>query len=230
MLRLCSKCNKNKSISEFRHSLKRVYCVCKECSNPSLSKRIKLAKKGLIECYRCRQIKSLKEFSQVSLFTNKAKVCLKCKLANQKEIQKRFRLKNKEKLNLKSRKRNLTPKQRIYWKNYIYNRRQNDINFRILHNLRVRVKDAIKNNSKNSHTVILLGCSIPLVRKYLESKFQPNMTWENYGKWHIDHIIPCSNFDLSKEENQRKCFHYSNLQPLWAKDNLKKGNRTNTIS
>jgi hypothetical protein len=52
------------------------------------------------------------------------------------------------------------------------------------------------------------------------------MSWENYGKWHIDHIIPCSSFNLSLPEEQRNCFHYSNLQPLWAKDNIFKANKS----
>jgi len=62
----------------------------------------------------------------------------------------------------------------------------------------------------------------------------PGMTWDNHGtgkngkgmkEWHIDHIIPCCKFNLSKDEEQRKCFHYSNLQPLWASDNMKKGGK-----
>ena len=62
---------------------------------------------------------------------------------------------------------------------------------------------------------------------YIESQFDDEMSWSAYlsGGIHIDHIIPCSHFDLTKEEEQRKCFHYSNLQPLWAFDNISKGNK-----
>lgn len=71
-----------------------------------------------------------------------------------------------------------------------------------------------------------LGCSISYYKTYLESKFQEGMTWENYGVcgWHIDHIIPCTAFDLTDPEQIKKCFHYTNTQPLWAKDNAKKKN------
>lgn len=56
-------------------------------------------------------------------------------------------------------------------------------------------------------------------------QFEPGMTWENYGtEWHVDHIVPCSYFDLTDPEQQRICFNYRNLQPLWAKDNLEKSN------
>ncbi len=71
-----------------------------------------------------------------------------------------------------------------------------------------------------------MGCSISYYKDYLESKFQEGMTWKNYGVngWHIDHIIPCSAFDLTDPEEVKKCFHYTNTQPLWAKDNRKKSN------
>jgi len=69
----------------------------------------------------------------------------------------------------------------------------------------------------------LVGCSIDFLKQHLENKFKPGMSWKNYGKWHIDHIRPCASFDLRKPAEQKKCFHYSNLQPLWAKENLVKG-------
>jgi hypothetical protein len=71
----------------------------------------------------------------------------------------------------------------------------------------------------------LIGCNIKFLKKYLKKQFKSGMSWSNYGKWHIDHIIPCIKFDLRKESEQRKCFNYSNLQPLWAEDNRRKGNK-----
>jgi hypothetical protein len=88
--------------------------------------------------------------------------------------------------------------------------------------LRSRLIGGIKGNFKQSTTIELLGCSIEKLKQHLESKFKPGMSWSNYGKWHIDHIKPCARFDLSKPNEQKKCFHYTNLQPLWAEENLKK--------
>lgn len=91
-------------------------------------------------------------------------------------------------------------------------------------NLRSRVYRAVKYGYKSKHTMELLGCTIDQFLDHLESQFQPGMTWENYGSdWHIDHIQPCASFDLTNPSEQEKCFHYTNCQPLWKEDNLKKG-------
>ncbi len=71
----------------------------------------------------------------------------------------------------------------------------------------------------------MIGCSWIDFKIYLESKFTEGMSWDNYGKWHIDHIVPLSSFDLSDPVQLEKACHYTNLQPLWAKDNLKKSNK-----
>lgn len=94
--------------------------------------------------------------------------------------------------------------------------------------IRCRTSSEIKKHlgNKKTKSIKLLGCSIEYLKSHLESKFYGEMCWENYGSyWHIDHIRPCSSFDLSKKEEQEKCFHYSNLQPLTAKENLKKGSK-----
>ena len=128
--------------------------------------------------------------------------------AHQQEI-KNYYLKNKELILSKHAK-------------YMNNRIKTDINFRILCSLRHRLNMTVKHNHKFSTTIKLLGCNVKKLRKHLTKQFQSGMSWKNYGKWHIDHIRPCTSFDLSKPSQQRKCFHYTNLQPLWAKDNLSK--------
>ncbi len=80
---------------------------------------------------------------------------------------------------------------------------------------------------KSLSTMTLIGCDIDYFMYYIQKKFTKGMSWDNYGDWHIDHIKPCTKFDLSKPNEQLKCFNYTNLQPLWAVDNLKKGNKYN---
>lgn len=91
-------------------------------------------------------------------------------------------------------------------------------------NLRRRLA-AIVNQTRLHTTLQLVGCTLMELRKHLERQFTKGMTWENYGKWHIDHIKPCAKFDLTKADQQQACFHYTNLQPLWAIDNLRKSDK-----
>lgn len=104
-------------------------------------------------------------------------------------------------------------------------KRKTDTHFALHDRLRKRVLNAIKNNIKSAHTTELLGCSIDFCQGYLEAQFSEGMSWDNFGEWHIDHIVPCDYFDLSIEVNQYRCFNYKNLQPLWKLDNIRKGNR-----
>jgi hypothetical protein len=91
---------------------------------------------------------------------------------------------------------------------------------------RVRIRTLLKGGCMG-RSRRLLGCSPEEARVHIESLFQPGMTWQNYGQngWHIDHIIPCAMFDLKNSEEAEVCFHWTNLQPLWAKDNLSKRDR-----
>lgn len=93
---------------------------------------------------------------------------------------------------------------------------------------RARIVKAVRGGrgAKSAKTTELIGCSWTELRQYLESLFKPGMAWENYGRvWHVDHIKPCAKFDLADPEEQRKCFHWSNQQPLFVLDNLKKGDK-----
>lgn len=98
-------------------------------------------------------------------------------------------------------------------------------NARIAKALRGRVRDTMKGSLKSARTMDLLGCSMDFFMAYMETQFRSGMSWENYGRygWHIDHIRPCASFDLGIAEEQRECFHWSNMQPLWAEENIKKG-------
>lgn len=113
---------------------------------------------------------------------------------------------------------------RKYFTNYSRVKRQTDLGFRLQQTLRSRLRLAIKTNQKRGSAVQDLGCSIPELKSYLESKFQPGMTWDNWGRdgWHIDHIKPLASFDLTDPEQFRQACHYTNLQPLWAEENFKK--------
>jgi hypothetical protein len=102
-----------------------------------------------------------------------------------------------------------------------------DPSYKLERKLRSRQWDVFQGTVKSGHMLELLGCTIEFAKQWIESKFQPGMTWKNWGfyGWHIDHVIPISSFDLNVPEQQRKCFHYTNLQPLWWRDNLSKNDR-----
>ena len=82
---------------------------------------------------------------------------------------------------------------------------------------------AVVGATKNDSLAELIGISIDGFMAHIESLFTDGMSWQNYGEWHLDHVVPCKFFDLTKEDEQKKCFHYLNQQPLWAADNLSKG-------
>lgn len=110
-----------------------------------------------------------------------------------------------------------------YVRNYRKRRRKNDPEYRLLCNTRRRLFELLE-GKKLEATMDLLGCNAGELKSWLSGWFEPGMTWENYGKvWHVDHHFPCASFDLSILEGQRKCFHYLNLRPLFASDNLSKG-------
>ena len=166
--------------------------------------------------YRLENLKKIKEKAKQYYLKNKEKI---------KEKIKQYRLENKEKLKEKRKQYYLKNKEKILKRTQQYadQRIKKDPNFKLKKRLRTRIRMALKHNSKKSTTAELLGASISVVWNHLEKQFKPGMTRENHGLWHIDHIKPCASFDLSKLEEQKKCFHYTNLQPLWAAENMSKG-------
>ena len=103
---------------------------------------------------------------------------------------------------------------------YRRERYRSDPTFRLIIKLRNRVGLALQGKSKSAATEALLGICVDECRKYIEGLFTEGMSWDS--NIHIDHIVPCASFDLTDPEQQRRCFHYTNLQPLWGPDNLEK--------
>lgn len=106
---------------------------------------------------------------------------------------------------------------------YLREKRKNDINYKLAINSRNKIKKTIKTGYSSFE---LLGCSPEFLKKWLEFNFKPDMTFENYGTlWHIDHVVPCYHFNLENNDELKECFHWTNLQPLYAKNNLSKKNK-----
>jgi hypothetical protein len=109
---------------------------------------------------------------------------------------------------------------------YNKKRRKSDIEFRLATNLRRRLNKIIRSYVKVGSHIKDLGCTLAELKHHLESKFQPEMNWDNYGTvWSIDHIMPLANFDLTDKEQLKKAVHFSNLQPLFVIDNIRKSNK-----
>ena len=172
--------------------------MCTKCYMRDYNKK----NKEKIKEYYIKNKEKINEQRKEYIIKNKEKI---------KEKRKEYRIKNKEKINEQR-------KERI----------KTDLNFKFRSYIRTRLINAIKRQYglKAQSSMELLGCSIEDARKHLESKFDLFMTWENHGSyWHIDHIIPCASFDLTDPEQQKKCFHYTNLQPLEAIENIKKSDK-----
>jgi hypothetical protein len=222
--------------------------ICKTEKEPSEFSKHKCRKDGLREnCKSCdKQIreqnkKYRKEYSQKrqSNLTDQDKELIKLKRLeyyrkNKAAIDEKKRIYIASNLDaVKIRKKNyyLKNKERLinYSREYNRNKYQQDKHYKLKMNIKSRINLLLKKQhaKKSNRTLELLGCDLETLMIHLESKFSEGMSWENHGLygWHIDHIIPCSHFDLTDFEQQKRCFHYTNLQPLWAKDNLVKSDK-----
>lgn len=138
------------------------------------------------------------------------------------------RVEDREKLNAATRRWIAANREKFYAARKLREaRRKDDVNHRLAGNLRKRLGRAIRIGSKSGSAVRDLGCSIEELKRYLESRFQPGMTWENWSLrgWHIDHVMPLSSFDLGDREQFLAAAHHTNLQPMWAIENIAKSGR-----
>lgn len=234
--KICRKCKLDKDINEFSKkntSKDGKQNICKYCDKQE-SKKWKENNKEKVKLQRERYLKKnpekLKEY--------------------QKEYQKKWAKKNPEKVKLKRKKYNLKncEKNKEYcnlWrqnnpdykktynennreKNWEYEKkRRKNVLVKLACNIRCRVKNFLKskNINKTNKTFNIVGCSPELLKEHLEKQFTEGMSWDNHGRfgWHIDHIIPLSS--ANTDEEIYKLCHYTNLQPLWAFDNLTKGDK-----
>jgi hypothetical protein len=142
---------------------------------------------------------------------------------------KEWRMRNPEKV-AAIRARNLEQRKASGWvkhKEWTAKKRASDVQYRLANNLRSRLYKALTRESaiKSASTGSLIGCSGVELMAHLEAQFLPGMSWENHGEWEIDHIKPCASFDLTDPAQQRECFNYTNLQPLWRRENRQKKDR-----
>lgn len=193
----------------------RTFCS-KKCKTRDLNKN-KLIKHVYIDgveckyCSHCKVPKLLIEFSPDKRSTDrKTSWCLFCM---NKHALIRIHTPEGRKKRLEYKKNRLKTNKKVYVKEALSHRITNTLK-------RLGQK-------KTARTFELLGCSWDELIRHLEGNFKEGMSWENRGikGWHIDHILPCTSFNLTDVEEQKKCFHYTNLQPLWWYDNLKKSNK-----
>ena len=184
--------------------------------------------------YYSKNKEKIKEERKEYYSNNKEGIKKRGKKYRKKNIEKvkayeKFRnIRDRDKRNKASREYYAKNKKDLIKKKKIYeaNRSKKDPSFKLIRNLRRRTLYALKGKDKSANTMTLLGVpNIEFVWNHLEKSFKPGMTRKNHGKWHIDHIKPCASFNLTKPSEQRECFHYTNLQPLWASENLAKGSK-----
>lgn len=212
-MKICRQCKKEKSYSEFGRSKwsDGYRAVCNECRRTTEAPKYYKKHQQTIQNYKQRnREKILKEnkayYKSHSTYFSSYRI-------KHSEQYRQWRINNRARLNAYRKQLKIT-----------------NPDFKIACNLRSRMSTLLRRckTPKSSSMLKLLGCSLEQLKEHLESQFLIGMSWDTYGSWHIDHIRPCASFDLSKPEQQATCFHYSNLQPLWASDNLKKNKKLNS--
>jgi predicted nucleic acid-binding Zn ribbon protein len=233
---------KTKVVCSKECALEKTRKQCRESHYRNREKRLAYKHKHYNE-----NIEKLKELGRKYFNKNKNEILSKRRekyhnnIEEEREKDRIYRSNNKDKVSKWN--RNQRIKHPKYFKEYTKkyqpianenrkNRRKTDINFKLRGQIRSRIKGAIKDQwgIKSQKTIDLLGCSVEEAKKHIESQFKEGMSWDNWSfkGWHIDHIKPCASFDLRDPEQQKECFNYKNLQPLWWWENLSKSNKHNS--
>jgi len=249
-MKICIKCKEEKELTEFANRKENkdgLKMQCKICCKEYFLKYY-IDNKEKIDCQikqnyknnREELLNKRKEYykNNLEIFKESSKKYRLNNIEKIKEYNKEYRLNNKEKRNKQNKEYRLKniEKSSKYGKIYrnlnslLINERSKkrrliDPLFKLRCNIRSNIQSAIKRMgySKKTKTYQILGCTFEEFKQHLEKKFTKNMTWENQGEWHLDHIYPIS---LAKDEEELiRLNHYTNFQPLWAIDNIKKGNK-----
>ena len=242
-IKICSNCKVEKELTEFNKYQKNkdgYNNKCKICIN-IISKNWYINNKDRKQLnakkWRLKNEEKLKEYRKEYYILNKEKL-----KEHLKEYNKEYYNNNQKKIreyslhyyynNIEKSKQNnkqwvLNNKEYRYKYNneYVKNRKKTDSLFKLISNIRISIRTSIKRQgfNKKSKTYEILGCTFEEFKQHIERQFTKNMTWENRNEWHLDHIYPVS---LAKNEEEIiKLNHYTNFQPLWAKDNLQKSNK-----
>jgi hypothetical protein len=220
--KICSKCKEEKELCLFglnKKSKDGLKYYCNEC------------RKIESKLYRENNKEKRKETIKKFYVNNKEKELLRFKKYREenpekrKETQKKSYHNNKEKHKEKLKEYRIVNRERRT--KYQRDKINNDIQYKLSANVRNRIITFLKKEdiTKTNKTFDIVGCTPQFLKEHLESQFKDGMSWDNYGfyGWHIDHIIPLSS--AKTEEELYGLCHYTNLQPLWAKDNLSKGSK-----
>ena len=241
MVKVCGKCKTEKEETEFnkfKHSKDGFSWSCKSCIKVYKKEYYNLNKKFVDDKnkkWRDNNKEHSKEYRKKYYKLNKEYCDEKNKKwSNEnkelvKDYNKKYRIKNKEKIKEYKKKYIEENKENIRkrYNKWEKNRRKTDYLFRLKQNLRSRTRGAFKNKgySKNTKTQDMLGVDWEVAKQHIERQFKKGMSWDNYGEWHIDHIIPLAS--AKTPERLKQLCHYTNLQPLWAVDNLSKSDSIN---
>jgi hypothetical protein len=220
----CTTCNILKPITDYYKQSKQIdghSNVCIECHKSyhleyrkkSSPKYLNPLPEGHKKCNHCHQILPVSNYNKI--WKDKPQLNPYCKSCNSIKHQEWSAADGKK------------------WHNeYKKQKNHNDPQFKLAHTLRGRYLDALKRHTsggrvnKHHSAIELIGCPIGDYVTYLEKQFHPDMNWGNHGSiWEIDHIMPVSSFDLTSPDEQKKCFHYTNTQPLFKSENRSKGNK-----
>lgn len=231
--KICSKCKIDKPVEDF-HKSKLILCgyesQCKQCRKLQEAKfRLKekqIPTEGVKKCGRCKDIFDVKKFvKDKSRGDGLSTVCKKC----DKEMNDIYRANNVEKISLYNRRpekkdqnkkaiAKMLEKDPDHFKKYNRKRYATNPQYKLSLRCRGQIIDALRGKAaKSKRSFELIGCTVSELKVHLESQFLPTMEWSNHGTtWHIDHIKPVASFDLTEQDQQKLCFHYSNLQPLFT--------------